>query len=54
MPPLRHDLPLWKTAVVIMIGLGIAFPLVGMSLLAVWALDWLVLSRIGGSKVVAG
>lgn len=53
-PPLRHDLPLWKTAVVIMIGLGIAFPLVGMSLLAVWALDWLVLSRIGGSKVVAG
>lgn len=53
-PPLRHDLPLWKTAVVIMIGLGIAFPLVGMSLLVVWALDWLVLSRIGGSKVVAG
>lgn len=53
-PPLRHDLPLWKTAVVIMIGLGIAFPLVGMSLLAVWGLDWLVLSRIGGSKVVAG
>ncbi|MDH4558834.1 PepSY domain-containing protein [Pseudomonas sp. BN417] len=53
-PPLRHDLPLWKTAVVIMIGLGIAFPLVGMSLAAVWALDRLVLSRIGGSKVVAG
>jgi uncharacterized iron-regulated membrane protein len=53
-PPLRHDLPLWKTAVVIMIGLGTAFPLVGMSLLAVWALDWLVLSRIGGSNVVAG
>ena len=52
-PPLRHDLPLWKTAVVIMIGLGVAFPLVGMSLLAVWALDWLVLSRIGGSKVIA-
>ncbi|WP_271409875.1 PepSY-associated TM helix domain-containing protein [Pseudomonas sp. Q1-7] len=53
-PPLRHDLPLWKTAVVIMIGLGIAFPLVGLSLLAIWALDWLVLSRIGGGKVVAG
>ncbi|AOE88262.1 PepSY-associated TM helix domain-containing protein [Pseudomonas sp. TCU-HL1] len=53
-PSLRHDLPLWKTAVVIMIGLGIAFPLVGLSLLAVWSLDWLVLSRLGGSKVVAG
>ncbi|MDH4870850.1 PepSY domain-containing protein [Pseudomonas sp. BN515] len=53
-PPLRHDLPLWKTAVVIMIGLGIAFPLVGLSLLAIWALDWAVLSRIGDGKVVAG
>ncbi|MDA8481725.1 PepSY domain-containing protein [Pseudomonas resinovorans] len=53
-PPLRHDLPLWKTAVVIMIGLGIAFPLVGLSLLAIWALDWAVLSRIGHGKVVAG
>ncbi|MBT8767262.1 PepSY-associated TM helix domain-containing protein [Metapseudomonas boanensis] len=52
-PPLRHDLPLWKTAVMIMIGLGIVFPLVGMSLLAVWALDWLVLSRIGASKAIA-
>ncbi|MNN80481.1 hypothetical protein D3C81_1972160 [compost metagenome] len=44
-PPLRHDLPKWKTAIVIMIGLGVAFPLVGVSLLAVWALDWGVLSR---------
>ncbi|WP_375740754.1 PepSY-associated TM helix domain-containing protein [Pseudomonas boanensis] len=52
-PPLRHDLPLWKTAVMIMIGLGIVFPLVGMSLLAVWALDRLVLSRIGVSKAIA-
>lgn len=53
-PPLRHDLPVWKTAVVIMIGLGAAFPLVGLSLLAIWALDWLVISRIGGNKMVAG
>jgi uncharacterized iron-regulated membrane protein len=45
-PPLRHDLPRWKTAIVIMVGLGLAFPLVGISLVAVWALDWLVLSRI--------
>lgn len=46
-PPLRHDLPKWKTAIVIMIGLGVAFPLVGVSLIAVWALDWGVLSRLG-------
>ena len=44
-PPLRHDLPRWKTATVIMIGLGVAFPLVGISLLAVWVLDWGVMSR---------
>jgi uncharacterized iron-regulated membrane protein len=41
-PPLRHDLPRWKTAVVVMIGLGIAFPLVGLSLLVVWAMDRVV------------
>jgi len=49
-PPLRHDLPRWKTAIVIMIGLGIAFPLVGVSLVLVWALDWLVLSRMGARQ----
>lgn len=41
-PPLRHDLPRWKTAVVVMIGLGTAFPLVGLSLLVVWAMDRVV------------
>ncbi|MGE8362982.1 PepSY-associated TM helix domain-containing protein [Pseudomonas sp.] len=45
-PPLRHDLPRWKTAIVIMVLLGVAFPLVGASLVAIWALDWLVLSRL--------
>lgn len=38
-PPLRHDLPRWKSATVIMLGLGIAFPLVGASMLVVWLLD---------------
>ncbi len=47
-PPLRHDLPKWKTAMVIMLGLAIIFPLVGASLIAVWALDRLVLSRFFG------
>ncbi|WP_085582758.1 MULTISPECIES: PepSY domain-containing protein [unclassified Pseudomonas] len=46
-PPLRHDLPKWKTGVAIMLALGVAFPLVGASLVVVGLLDWLVLSRLG-------
>ncbi|MQU51349.1 PepSY domain-containing protein, partial [Pseudomonas sp. FSL A6-1183] len=42
-PPLRHDLPTWKTGVVIMLALAIVFPLVGASLIAVWLLDRLLL-----------
>ena len=38
-PPLRHDLPRWKVAVGVMVALGLAFPLVGLSLVAVWLLD---------------
>ncbi len=45
-PPLRHDLPKWKTAMVIMLGLAILFPLVGASLIVVWALDRLLLSQL--------
>ncbi|MGU1390364.1 PepSY domain-containing protein, partial [Pseudomonas aeruginosa] len=45
-PPLRHEMPRWKTGIAIMLALGVAFPLVGASLLLVWALDWLVLSRL--------
>lgn len=40
-PPLRHDLPLWKGGVVIMLLLGLLFPLVGASLLLIWAGEWL-------------
>ena len=42
-PPLRHDLPTWKTGVLIILALAIAFPLVGASLLAVWLLDRLLM-----------
>ncbi|MGY2293309.1 PepSY-associated TM helix domain-containing protein [Pseudomonas sp. SDO528_S397] len=49
-PPLRHDLPKWKTALVIMAALAIIFPLVGASLVVVWALDRLVLSRLFGQR----
>ena len=44
-PPLRHDLPKWKTAMLIMLALAVAFPLVGASLIGVWLLDRLLLSR---------
>jgi uncharacterized iron-regulated membrane protein len=54
-PPLRHDLPRWKTAIVIMLLLGAAFPLVGASLLLIWVLDWLLLSRLGSlRRLVSG
>lgn len=42
-PPLRHALPTWKTGVLIMLGLAVLFPLVGVSLLAVWVLDRVLL-----------
>jgi len=45
-PPLPVDLPLWKGAVFIALLLSLAFPLVGLTLLAAMALDLLVLSRI--------
>ena len=44
-PPLRHDLPKWKTAMWVMLALALAFPLVGASLITVWLLDRLLLSR---------
>lgn len=50
-PPLRHDLPRWKVAIVIMCLLGAAFPLVGASLLLIWTLDWLLLSRLPGQHL---
>ncbi|MFP3677861.1 PepSY domain-containing protein [Pseudomonas sp. SIMBA_041] len=45
-PPLRHDLPKWKTAMVIMFALAVMFPLVGASLVVVWVLDRVLLSRL--------
>jgi uncharacterized iron-regulated membrane protein len=38
-PPLRHDLPKWKTGVAIMLVLAVAFPLVGASL--IWSGCWI-------------
>ncbi|WP_313741324.1 PepSY domain-containing protein [Pseudomonas sp.] len=44
-PPLRHDLPRWKVAVAVMLVLGVVFPLVGVSMLVLWAVDSLVVRR---------
>ncbi|WP_263146401.1 PepSY domain-containing protein [Pseudomonas sp. RIT-PI-AD] len=52
-PPLPHALPLWKGAVLILAILGLAFPLVGLSLLLVWVLDRLLLSRLAARREVA-
>ncbi|TRX73894.1 PepSY-associated TM helix domain-containing protein [Pseudomonas mangiferae] len=52
-PPLPHGLPLWKGGVAIIVALGLLFPLVGASLLAVWALDRLVLARLAGNRPLA-
>jgi uncharacterized iron-regulated membrane protein len=52
-PPLRHDLPRWKTATMVMIVLGLAFPMVGVSMLIVWVLDRIVLSRFAKSAATA-
>ncbi|MDD0844794.1 PepSY-associated TM helix domain-containing protein [Pseudomonas sp. Gutcm_11s] len=54
-PPLRHDLPLWKGGVAIMLGLGLLFPLVGASLLLALLLEWIGqrLTR-RGAEAVAG
>ncbi|MEM9439293.1 MAG: PepSY domain-containing protein, partial [Pseudomonadota bacterium] len=45
-PPLPVDLPLWKGAVFIGLLLSLAFPLVGLTLLAAMALDLLIISRV--------
>lgn len=52
-PPLRHDLPRWKIATVVMLALGVAFPLVGISMLAIWLLDRIALSRFAKSAATA-
>lgn len=45
-PPLPKDLPLWKGAVAVMLLVSLAFPMVGVTLLAVLLLDVLVIQRI--------
>lgn len=45
-PPIPTHLPLFKGAVLLMLVLSLAFPLVGLTLVAVLLLDYFVISRI--------
>ena len=49
-PPRPANLPLWKGAVLVGLFVSMAFPLVGITLLTLLALDLLVLSRIPALK----
>lgn len=51
-PPVPQDLPFWKGAVLIGLFASLAFPLVGLTLLAVLALDVLILSNLPRLKRV--
>ena len=45
-PPMPKNMPLWKGAVLIMLFVSLAFPLVGVTLLTVLTLDLVLFSRI--------
>jgi len=45
-PPMPRDMPLWKGAVLAALVLAMAFPMAGIALLIVIALDMLLLSRV--------
>lgn len=51
-PPVPADLPFWKGAVLIGLFTAMAFPLVGLTLLAVLAFDLLILGNIPAMKRV--
>ena len=49
-PPMPRDLPFWKGAVLVGLLVSFAFPLAGLTILAVLALDVLVLARVPAMK----
>lgn len=53
-PAMPPHFPLWKGAVAIILLMGMLFPMVGISLLAVLSLDYLVLSRLPRLKTILG
>jgi uncharacterized iron-regulated membrane protein len=53
-PPPMPAMNLWKGAVAVLVVLGVAFPLVGMSLLTVLLLDFLIIRRIPALRSALG
>jgi uncharacterized iron-regulated membrane protein len=49
-----QNFPLWKGAVVLIGVMGVLFPLMGISLVAVLLLDYLVIARVPVLKRVLG
>ena len=45
-PPLPRDMPVWQGATLVALAVSMAFPMAGLTLLAVMALDLLIVSRI--------
>jgi uncharacterized iron-regulated membrane protein len=45
-PPKPRDMALWKGALVIVVALGVMFPLAGAAVLAVVVLDWAVIRHV--------
>jgi uncharacterized iron-regulated membrane protein len=45
-PPMPSELPLWQGAVLVGRAVAMAFPMAGLAVLSVLALDLLVLSRL--------
>ena len=49
-PPMPADLPLWKGAIVVGLAIALAFPMAGIALLGVLAVDLAVISRVPALK----
>ncbi|MDO9639563.1 MAG: PepSY domain-containing protein [Pseudotabrizicola sp.] len=50
-PPRPRDLPFWKTAAAVVVGLGVLFPLGGALMLGIIVLDRLVVRHVPGLRV---
>jgi len=53
-PPMPRNLPLWKGAVFVMLALSLAFPLTGITLVTVLAIDVLIVSNVPVLKRALG
>ena len=51
-PPMPNELPLWQGAVLVGLGVSMAFPMAGLALLTVLAIDTLIVSRIPKLRAV--